>query len=75
MHSITFTLYQQLTKTTSIQKMDQAPQRCLKVMQNIKILKIKLGKIINDFEQNVSIKKMFWMKNGKLLLLRFSSFK
>jgi hypothetical protein len=44
-------------------------------MQNIKILKNKLGKVISDFEQNVSIKKMFWMQNGKLLLLRFSSFK
>jgi hypothetical protein len=55
MHSITFTLYQQLTKTTSIQKLSQASQRCLKVMQNIKILKIKLGKVINDFEKNVSI--------------------
>jgi hypothetical protein len=30
MHSITFNLYQQLTKTTSIPKMDQAPQRCSK---------------------------------------------
>jgi hypothetical protein len=26
-------------------------------MQNIKILKIKLGKVINDFEKNVSILK------------------
>jgi len=62
MHSITFTLYQQLTKTTSIQKLNQTPKRCLKVMQNIKILKIKLGKVINDFEKNVSILKKKGLK-------------
>lgn len=38
------------------------------IMQNVKILKILLRKIVKDFQLNILIKK--WMKNEKLLVLK-----
>jgi hypothetical protein len=69
--SLHLTLNWHLTKTVPIQKLDQFPQMHPKIMDLIRILKIWLSRVVQDFKWIFQLTKHgIWFKNEKLAPLK-----